>query len=399
MLEFESARQHFVRAAPASNRERVLLQAAHGRVLAEPLSALRAVPEFDSSAMDGYAVASETTQQLPFCLRVVGEAPAGSPPAELRPGTAMRIFTGAAIPAGANAVVMQERVSRDGQTIIGHEAVRPGQHVRQRGEELADSALALDRGQRLHPAALALASFLDMSEVVVARSPGVVILCTGSELRIPGSEARPGTIAESNSATIAWLTRQAGGRVLGIERVEDEASGIRGAIEQALLRSDVLVTIGGISVGDYDFVRPALQAAGVALELCQVGIKPGKPITLGRRGENVVIGLPGNPVSAVVTFALFAMPLLRAMQGDCSPIPLPVWVPALTQLAPDPKRTRVVLGNLVRHEGRTGFVPHANQSSGATIALGQSDGLVILEPGPAPAPSGALLPYHRWTDL
>jgi molybdopterin molybdotransferase len=336
---------------------------------------------------------------LPYRLRVEGEAPAGSAPVVLRHGTAMRIFTGAAMPEGANAVVMQEHVVRDAQDICGDRRVVLGQNVRVRGEDLSEAALALDQGQRLHPATLALVSFLDWADVEVVKAPTVTILCTGSELRPAGAAPRLGTIAESVSPVVAALIKQAGGAVLRTNLVNDEPSRIQRAIEAALGDSDVLITIGGVSVGDYDFVRPALQAAHVSLEVHQVGIKPGKPITLGRRDAKVVIGLPGNPVSAVVTFALFAMPLLRAMQRDRHPIPMPTWVPLASSVKRDAARTRVVLGNLVSFDGRSGFAAHASQTSGATIALGQTDGFVILESGAERAEVGTMVPYHRWTDL
>lgn len=399
MLDFESARRRFVEMASICGQESVPLHQALGRVLAEPLYAQRAVPEFDTSAMDGFALNVEDALQLPFCLRVEGEAPAGAAPMRLQRGTAMRIFTGAAVPAGANAVVMQEHVVHEGQTIRCDRRVVVGQNIRQLGEDLSEAALALDRGQRLYSATLALVSFLDCAEVLVAKVPRVTLLCTGSELRAPGTEARPGTIAESNSPVVAALAQQAGARVLGTSLVTDDEVRIRKAIERALDDSDVLVTVGGVSVGDYDFVRPALQAAGVALELYKVGIKPGKPITLGRRDAKVVIGLPGNPASAVVTFALFGMPLLRAMQGDKQPMGRPVWVPVTNAVKRDTARTRVVLGSLAAFDGRSGFAAHPNQTSGATIALGQSEGFVILEPRNDPAEAGTLLPFYRWTDL
>lgn len=399
MMDFESARQRFVDIATVGGHERLPLHAARGRVLAESLRAKRAVPEFDTSAMDGYALNVEDVQQTPYRLRVEGEAPAGAAPAVLKPGTAMRIFTGAAVPEGANAVVMQEHVDRDGQTITSGRRVALGQNVRQRGEDLSELAVGLERGRRLYAPTLALASFLDSAEVEVVRAPLVSLLCTGSELRPPGTEARPGSIAESNSPVLSLLAQQAGATVLGISLVDDDEGRIQAAIERALGESDVLITIGGVSVGDYDLVRPALVAAGVALELHQVGIKPGKPITLGRCAEKVVIGLPGNPASAIITFALFGMPLLRAMQADSSPIPTPIWIPLTNAVTRHPTRTRIVLGSLARFDGRSGFTAHPNQTSGATIALGQTDGFVIVQPGDERAEAGTMLPYHRWTDL
>ncbi|HMA97248.1 MAG TPA: molybdopterin molybdotransferase MoeA, partial [Polyangiaceae bacterium] len=314
-------------------------------------------------------------------------------------GTAMRIFTGAAVPVGADAVIMQEQVTRDGEYITGTHPVTPGQNVRRRGEDLDASTQALERGYRLTSCALALACFLDRATVTVAKSPRVVILCTGTELREPGSTARLGSIPESNSPVVEALARQAAATVVGASIVVDDARELQNAVERALGASDVLVTIGGVSVGDYDYVRPALISAGVSLELHQVRIKPGKPITLGHRQEKIVVGLPGNPVSAAITFALFGVPLLRAMQGDNRPSPLPTPVPVVGSLKRDPNKTRVLLGNLTGSERGVEFVAHPNQSSGATVALGQCEGFVIVEPGTEPVAPGACLPFQRWTDL
>lgn len=399
MLDFDAARRRFLEVASSLGSERISVAAAAGRVLAEPLVASRAVPEFDISAMDGYAIDCEDASASPYCLRVEGEAPAGARPGKLARGTAMRIFTGAAVPVGANAVVMQEDVDRDEQTIRSQRRVSPGQNIRRRGEDLAESALALDRGTRLYPPALALASYLNLGEIAVARMPSVTIVCTGSELRPPGRHLAPGMIAESNSATIAALASQAGARVERVELVDDDCARMVDAMNRALEVSDVVVTIGGVSVGDYDLVRPALQAAGVELEVYKVGIKPGKPITLGRRGRKVVVGLPGNPASAVVTFALFGMPLLRKMQGDRSPMPLGSVVPLVGSIKRDARRTRAVLGNLIEFEGRIGFSAHENQTSGATVALGQTTGFIIVEPGQEDANPNAFLPFYRWSDL
>src|SRR5512145_846460 len=283
MLDFDLARQRFLDAATILGSESVATRSSLGRVLAEPVFAERAVPEFDTSAMDGYAVRPEDCNRLPVRLGIEGEAPAGAAPAQLRDGTAMRIFTGAAVPMGAGAVIMQEQVTRDGEYITGTHPVTPGQNVRRRGEDLEVSTQALERGYRLTSGALALACFLDRATVTVAKSPRVVILCTGTELREPGSSARLGSIPESNSPVVEALARQAAATVVGASLVVDDARVLQQAVERALGASDVLVTIGGVSVGDYDYVRPALISAGVSLELHQVSIKPGKPITLGHR--------------------------------------------------------------------------------------------------------------------
>lgn len=403
MLDFESARLKFAQSAALGDVEALPFTQAIGRVLAEPVLSSRPVPEFDTSAMDGYAVCTDDLTSGATSLPVQGEAPAGSPPGRLVPGTAMRIFTGAAVPAGGNAVIMQEHVTRDGQTINIHQPVRMGQNIRGRGEDLGERALALPRGSRLTLTALALVSFLDHATVRVTRAPRVAILCTGSELREPGSPRVPGSIAESNSPVLGALAAQAGAAIVKRTFVEDDRDRLQRAIEAACAEADVLLTVGGVSVGDYDYVRPVLESLGFVLELCQVAIKPGKPIVLGRRGTKVVVGLPGNPSSAVLTFALFGMPLLRAMQGDSSPHSVPTLVPVVSRIKRDPSKTRLVLGNLVVRTGEvaggTWFEMHQNQSSGATIALGQSEGFAIVEPGPEPAEPGTSVRFHRFTDL
>ena len=399
MLDFESARQRFLQMAGPVKTQVIPLSRALGRVLAEDIISLAAMPEFDTSAMDGYAVNVDDVVELPCSLPVVGQSPAGSAPAKLQRNTAMRVFTGAAVPTGADAVVMQEHVQRVGQNISIDKPVNRGQNVRKSGEDLPARALALTKGRRLIGPTLSLVSLLDRREVEVAAEPRVAILVTGSELRQPGTEPRPGSIVESNGRVIAALVAQAGGLVVQSSIAQDDRSMVQDAIEGALAVADLLVTVGGVSVGDYDFVRPALQAAGASIELHQVAIKPGMPLTLGRRGSKAIVALPGNPASCAITFALFAMPLLRAWQGDQSPVPIPVTVPLLTTSIPDRTRTRILLGGLVERQGTRGFLPHDNQSSGATLALGHSDGFAILTPSSEPACAGVQVPYLRFTDL
>jgi molybdopterin molybdotransferase len=399
MLNFEEARRHFTSVARVLECEEVPLESALGRVLVEPIVAPQAVPPFDTSAMDGYALYVDDTFQCPYRLPVCGEAPAGAPPGVLRAGTACRIFTGAAVPKGANAVVMQESVERRNDEIYWQKPITIGQNIRRRGEDLEAKGLALASGKRIHTGTLSLASFLDRATLVVSRAPKVTILCTGSELRDPGTEPLPGSIPESNSSSVAALARQAGAIVINRSRVVDDPDVIRSQIESALVDSDVLVTIGGVSVGDYDYVRPALEQANVVLELYQVGIKPGKPIALGRRGQKLVVGLPGNPASAILTFALFGMPLLRAMQNEKEPFPIPNPVTTGAELKADPKRTRIVLGNRTWVDDQIVFIPHVNQSSGTTIALGQSEGFAIVPPTEGRIAKGATLPFYRWSDL
>lgn len=386
MLTFTEALERVLSASPKLTSEVVSLEDAEGRVLAEDLRALAPLPPHDHSAMDGYALWSELAIDPPWELPVIGESRTGQPAPPLVKGTACRIFTGAPIPGGADAVVMQEDVRRSGNAV--HIARRPaaGENVRRAGEDLQRGAVGLAAGTRLGPLQLGLAAALDRGVLTVSRRPRVTIVSTGDELRPPGSPDRPASIPESNSIAVAALARRAGGAVRRQAPSGDALEATLARLRTALEDTDLLVTIGGVSVGDHDVVRPALEAAGVTLDFHKVAMKPGKPLVLGRRGETVVLGLPGNPVSAQVTFALFGVPLLRAMQGDLRVLPVP--------------RT-VRLGGAIRQRpGRRGFyaaslsgdlaTPLASQSSGSTVSLAIADALIIVPEALDGLPAGAV---------
>ncbi|HEX4335339.1 MAG TPA: gephyrin-like molybdotransferase Glp [Polyangiaceae bacterium] len=374
MLNFDEAFEHVQRVAPRLTSELVTLEQAHGRVLSEPLHATSPLPAFDYSAMDGYAVLSTAFfGEPPFTFSIDGESRTGRPAPRLGAGSVCRIFTGAQLPDGADAVVMQEDVIVNERTARFDRRPDVGQHVRRAGEDIARGALALDAGTRLGAYQLGLVAALDRGEVRVAKRPRVSILSTGDELRKPGSGERPASIPESNSFVIAALARAVGATVTTLAATSDTLDDTRASIAAALATSDVLVTVGGVSVGDYDVVRPALEAEGVVLELYKVAMKPGKPLTLGRRGETLVLGLPGNPTSAQVTFALFGVPLLRTMQGE--------------RTLRSPRRFR--LGAPIRQKpGRRGFytatldggvvMPTTGQASGSTVNLAHAQALVIV---------------------
>jgi molybdopterin molybdotransferase len=375
MLSFDEALARVLAEVPKMDSENVALSLALGRVLAETVVTASDLPPFDASAMDGYALSSaRLTGEPPWELDVVGESRTGRAAPTLAAGTACRIFTGAQVPPGADAVVMQEDVERIANTARFRVRPKAGQHVRRAGEDLTRGAVALEAGTRIGPYQLGLLAAADRAEVAVARRPRVGILCTGDELRPPGSRARPASIPESNSVVLDALARSAGAVTTPSDAAPDDALATRDRLTALLDVSDVVITVGGVSVGDHDVVRPALEAAGARLDFYKVAIKPGKPLTLGRRGRTIILGLPGNPVSAQVTFTLFALPLLRKMQGDQRSLP--------------PKR-RFRLGGAIRQSpGRRGFyaasvagdtaVPLARQSSGSTVSLAHADALVIV---------------------
>jgi molybdopterin molybdotransferase len=391
-------------AARRVGSERVPLMLAAGRVLSVAVTSSGPLPAYDQSTMDGYAVASSA--RLPQ-LDVVGESRAGAEAPPLVAGTTCRIFTGAPLPRGADAVVPQENVTRTGDRIqLDPSTVTSGACIRRAGSDLEAGAIALAAGTRLGAGAIALAGMLDRPEVVVARRPVVTIVATGDELRAPGEAARPASIPESNGAAIAALASQAGATVRIAPLARDERAATTAALRDALGGTDLLVTIGGVSVGDHDVVRPALADAGVTLDFWRVAIRPGKPLAVGHTTTALVLGLPGNPASALVTFALFGVPLLRALQGDLRPLPfaLPaVWAGPPPRGGDRTEFVRVTLGTTPGDGRRLTARPHGNQASGAATSLAASEGLARLPPTPPGAARGgegnAEVDVVRWSDL
>jgi molybdopterin molybdotransferase len=383
MIPFADAERRFVAlgAEITLGDERVGLDAAAGRVLREDVTSPEDLPAFDYSAMDGYAVALDSFPGAgPWTLPVLGESRTGAMPDDLVPGCACRIFTGAAIPEGADAVVMQEKVARVGDRATFDAKPKAGAHVRRRGEDLARGAVAVTRGTRLRPRHVGLLATCDRAWAVVARRPVVTLLSTGDELRPPGMPGARGSIPESNGLALRAMAEGAGAIARIAPIVGDDRAATERAMEAALAGSDVLVTVGGVSVGEHDWVRPALEASGVALDFWKVAMKPGKPLVLGRRGRQVVVGLPGNPASAMVTFALFGLPLLRAMQGDVAPTaPRRRALCAAAFVRAEAGRAEFVRASIVRRaDGETTVTPLGNQASGATSSMAAADALLCV---------------------
>jgi len=398
MLDYDSALARVLTDVPLLTTERMPPDDAIGRVLRAALMATCPIPRFDSSAMDGYAVRAQdcgSSVELP----VAGEARTGRESQPLEPHTAMRIFTGAALPKGADSVVMQEKVLRHDQSITLQTTVRLGENVRRAGEDLMQGQEALRPGSRLTAGAAMLAASLDQTEVEVASRPRVTILCTGDELRSPGVFNGQSMIPESNSPGLRALARQAGAEVVIAPLLADEPRILEHAIATALQRSDVVVTIGGVSVGDHDHVRSAMLNCGVAFDFWKVAIKPGKPLAFGRRDACRVLALPGNPASAAITFALFAVPLLRALQGDSRPQSIAGSVLCDQPIRRNKDRLVLSLGQVTTRQASCWFAPHAHQSSGATLALAQSDGVAFIAAGEGVCEPGAPIPFLFWSLL
>ncbi len=315
MLSVEDAQAQVLARARPLETELLDVRSALGRVLAEPVVSRRTIPPWPNSSMDGYAVRAADTEAAPAVLRVTARIAAGMvPDRPIGPGEAARIFTGAPLPEGADAVVPQEEVEADGDRIRVRRPVERGAWVRPRGEDIQAGERVLEPGRRLGAAEIGLLATLGHSPVRVHRRPRVAVLSTGNELADLGTEPGPGQIPNTNSYSLAAQVLEAGAEPLSLGVAGDDVDALESRLRSGLT-ADVLLTSAGVSVGELDLVREALARIGATLHLWQVAMRPGKPITFGTLGDRLVFGLPGNPVSAMVTFELFVRPALRKMSG------------------------------------------------------------------------------------
>jgi molybdopterin molybdotransferase len=320
LIELDEARRLVLECARPLESENVALDAALGRVLARDLASPQPIPDFDNSAMDGFAIrcadVREASEQRPVSLELVGESRAGHPfEGTLGPAQAAVISTGAMVPGGADAVIALERANaRDGRVEIT-ETVKRGNDIRQAGEDIAAGSVVLRAGRVLGPAALGVAASLGHAELPCTHRPRVAVITTGDELLEPGQAPRPGAIFNSNGRTVPALAQAAGAAPDPFTSVGDDADATREAIAAALAGADLIAICGGVSVGPHDHVRPTLGELGVEERFWGIALRPGKPTWFGTRERQLVFGLPGNPVSAMVTFTLLAAPALRALVG------------------------------------------------------------------------------------
>jgi molybdopterin molybdotransferase len=305
-------------ASPPTEPEMAAVEDALGRTLARDLHALRTQPPFANSAMDGYALRAVDTAPVPARLTVIGGSAAGRGfEGAVGANQAVRIFTGAPMPKGADAVVIQENALRDGDFLVVKDSETPGRNVRDAGIDFAEGELLLSAGRRLTPRDLALAAAANHPALAVRRRPRVAVLATGDELVRPGQAIGPAQIVASNNYAIAAIVAASGGVPIDLGIAADEMDALAHSFRRAQeAEADVLVTLGGASVGDYDLVQRALLDSGLALGFWRIAMRPGKPLMQGRLGAMRVLGLPGNPVSAIVCALLFLSPLLRALVGD-----------------------------------------------------------------------------------
>jgi len=361
---------------------------AAGRVLAADVLSALDVPPADNTSMDGYALRCADVPAAGTVLPVAQRIPAGVVGQPLQPGTAARIFTGGPLPAGADAVVMQEQCESLAGAGLGAVRVNtvpaPGQWVRRRGEDVVRGSAVLQRGARLTPQALGLAASVGAAQLQVLRRPRVALFSTGDELQMPGEVLRPGAIYNSNRYTLRALLKAGGCEVHDLGIVGDTLAATRAALREAAAASDLIITSGGVSVGEEDHLKPAAQAEG-GLENWQIAIKPGKPLALGRihRADGsaaLLIGLPGNPVSSFITYLLTVSTALRVMQG--MPGALPPGLPLRADFDwPRPDKRREFLRVQMNAEGGLALFP--NQSSGVLTSAVWADGLVDNPPGQA----------------
>lgn len=372
------ARPHVIETVPVGE--------AAGRVLAADLIAKRTQPPFAMSAMDGYALrAADTTSGQ--SLRVIGESAAGHPfPGGIRPGEAIRIFTGAAVPEGADAILIQENSIAGGEAIRATSPVPSGAFIRAAGRDFVAGAIGIFAGQRLTPAGLALAAAMNHSEVPVFGAPRIALLATGDELSHPGEEAPDGATIASNIIGIAAMARAAGATVIDLGIARDNEASLNAAFDRARdERVDLLVTIGGASVGKHDLVRPVLSARGAVLAFYRIAMRPGKPLNFGQFGPMLYLGLPGNPVSAMVCTTLFLTPLIGSLQGDANAA-IDRSEPALlgTALPANDMREDYLRASLSHDKaGRLVATPLGDQDSSLLSVLHRADALLVR---PAHAP-------------
>lgn len=390
LLTIDEAVARILAHAALLPEEAVPVGDAAGRVLRRPAVATVDLPPFASSAMDGFAVrVSDLPGELPVAFRVAAGTPA---PESLPPGAAAAISTGGAVPAGADAVVPVELVEDRGDIVVVAVAAVSGQHVRPRGGDVERGALVVDSGTRIREAQIGSLAAAGIAEVTCSRRPRVAILATGSELRPPGTALEPGQIYESNRAMLAALLARAGAQVDVLPVVADDAGAHREAIAQGL-EADVLVTSGGVSMGEHDLVRAVEAELGVEEVFWGVAIKPGKPLSFGVRGETLVFGLPGNPVSSLVGALVFVAPALLARQGAADPRARHLVGRAARSLRRNPQRDEYVRAVRTPNPFEVELDPIRGQESHMIARAAAADALVHVPSGEGEIAAGEVVRY------
>jgi len=379
LITISEARERVLQTASKLPTERVPVGEALGRVLAQDVSAAADVPPFPCSAMDGYAlVAGPADRQL----QVIGESRAGFPsPATIEHGVAVRISTGAAVPIGATAVIRQEDTEQRDGVVRTLAAVASGENVRPAGDDMKAGVQVLRSGTTLGPSELGAAVAAGVGHVTVARRPRVAVLCTGDELRAPGEPLGPGEIHNSNGPMLVAAAIRCGAIAPGAGRLPDNREQTEAGLSRALGEADLVVVSGGVSVGPHDHVKSALAALGVREVFWRVALQPGKPTWYGIQGQRLVFGLPGNPVSAIVTFSLFVAPALAAMQGAAVAAHVQEQAVLATAVRRNPSREQAIRVMLRKRDGATVAIPTGPQGSHIVTSLLGADALALIPSG------------------
>jgi molybdopterin molybdotransferase len=399
MISVEEARQRVLDALSPTPAEVVALADAWNRVTAEPVRARLTQPPADVSAMDGYALRA-ADGSLGARIRVIGAAPAGHPfDGEVGAGETVRLFTGSVVPAGADAILLQEDATREGDIVQINEAVVAGRHIRRAGQDFAKGDLVIPPGRRITARDVGLAAAANYPWLTVHRRPRVAILATGDEIAMPGEPIPSGGIVSSNSHALAALVRAAGGDPMVLPVASDDSAAIS-AVADSLAGMDMLVTTGGASVGDHDLVIASLQARGMTLDFWQIAMRPGKPLLFGQLGATPVLGLPGNPVSAMVCAILFLLPALSRLCGLPATAP-PVSTAVLgTAVKANDKRADHLRASVSTDEtGRLVVLPFAVQDSAMLRRLALADALILRPPFAPALEEGAEVSIIRLDSL
>lgn len=380
---------------PIDGIESVSLVEACGRVLAADVVAPVDVPPADVSLFDGYALAAPVT--MGDRLPVVGEQYAGDGPTQLEAGAAMRIFTGAVVPAGANAVIAQEFADRTGDEILIQEALEPGAGIRRQGADSRTGATVLHRGERLGVGHIGLLGSVGQAEVSVIRRPRVALFTTGDELVEPGQPLPPGKIFNANHAMLRVALERLGAEVLDLGRLADNADVLTEALTQAASKADLVLTSGGVSVGEADLVRGVVERLG-GIDHWRVFLKPGKPLAYGRIGSTPFIGLPGNPVSTFVTYCLFVRPALLTLQGADAGVARPAVRVPVDFAHRGGDRPEFIRVRRDACDGEPRLSRFSDQNSGLLSSIAWADGVALVPPETELHPGDVLeyFPFAEW---
>ncbi len=394
MISVEEARGRILATLQATSAETASLAQAHGRVLAAPVIARLTQPPADVSAMDGYALrAADGTHGA--VLEIIGTAPAGHPFAgSVKPGQAVRIFTGSVMPQGADTVLIQEDATAENGVLTVNEACQPARHIRPAGQDFAAGDLLIAAGRRLTARDIGLIAAANHPWVTVHRRPRIAILATGDEISLPGEPIGPGGIVSSNAHALAAFITAAGGEPIILPVAKDDLTAIAAGADAAK-GSDLLLTTGGASVGDHDLVQAGLASRGLRLDFWKIAMRPGKPLIFGHLAELPLLGLPGNPVSAFVCALLFLRPAIERLSGLPAQIRPPEWARLGTSIKANDQRADFVRAGLTQDDDGWIVTPFRVQDSGMLRTLAQAEALIMRAPHAPALSAGQKVPFIR----